>query len=280
VDITAPDASQVGTDLKALTPKGTFVPVSTSDVQDIEMPESSTTTVIEGGYKGTIANRFMLGLDVYYTNIGKAFAELRMGTPSVFYNEDTLRQYLIGNGMGEDEATALAAEIAGCPVGTIAPDQAGASADLLAVNEQTDESYSFWGSDVSLEAAITDRIFADATYSLLQDNVVIKDDAVVQILSVPENKAALGLSYRDGKDILFARAQARYVEGFQVENNVFSGWVDSYTLLDLEASYRLKMSPSTRLFVNATNVFNHVHQEYIGVPEIGRLVVGRIQVDF
>jgi outer membrane receptor protein involved in Fe transport len=54
--------------------------------------------------------------------------------------------------------------------------------------------------------------------------------------------------------------------------------VDSYTLVDLTAGYRLPITGAT-LQLNITNLFDEKYQSFVGTPEIGRMAILRLKYD-
>jgi iron complex outermembrane receptor protein len=65
-----------------------------------------------------------------------------------------------------------------------------------------------------------------------------------------------------------------------MNSGVYVGDVDSFAVVDATVGYRLPFQPSTRISVTATNLFNNEHREFVGAPDIGRLVLFRVQHDF
>jgi len=56
--------------------------------------------------------------------------------------------------------------------------------------------------------------------------------------------------------------------------------VDAYTVFDTNVAYRLPMMPGATLSLTGTNIFDNLHQEFIGAPELGRLLMLRLQYEF
>ena len=64
---------------------------------------------------------------------------------------------------------------------------------------------------------------------------------------------------------------------FPVESGVYAGRVPGYQVLDLYAGWRLPWAPAIELSLDVQNLLDDRHSEYVGAPEIGRLVVGRLR---
>jgi hypothetical protein len=45
-------------------------------------------------------------------------------------------------------------------------------------------------------------------------------------------------------------------------------------------AYRLPFARQVMVSVNALNVFDHDHIEFVGAPSIGRLVMGSVRAEF
>jgi iron complex outermembrane receptor protein len=182
--------------------------------------------------------------------------------------------------MSPDSAATLADSISSLPVGTVSPDQVGASTDILILTSQGG-SYDNWGADLSLEIQLSERFWTSATYSWVLDNT-IPDVAVIGdvVLGIPRNKGSVTLGYRNTRSGLNTSIRARAVESFPVMNGVYAGNVEAYAVLDLDLSYRIPVNPAATVSLSASNLFDNRHQEFVGAPELGRLVVGRVKVGF
>jgi outer membrane receptor protein involved in Fe transport len=279
-EIPAPNSSQVGTALGFFDPGGgNFVPVAEGEITDVDSDKRVITNTVELGYKGTLADRYSVACDVYHTHVTDYFGELFAVTPSVFFDRADLQQYLEGVGLSSADAVALAEEMALIPVGTIAPDEFE-SADILLANRQGG-SYSIWGFDLGLEVYIDRRLSLTGAYSWINDNVITGNPQVGDMfLSVPRNKGSLGLQFRDPNLGLDSALQFRAVESFPVVSVPFVGNVDSYTVVDVSVGYQVSWIPDLRISLNAYNVADNSHHEFVGGPAIGRLLISRVQVTF
>ena len=79
---------------------------------------------------------------------------------------------------------------------------------------------------------------------------------------------------------LSMEGRIRYSDGFPMNSGVFVGDVDTYTVFDANLSYKLPVFSGATLSVTGTNLFNDLHQEFIGAPELGRLLMFRMQYEF
>jgi len=277
----APDASDVGTDLRPLDVQsgGYSAPVASSSLTDVPAVSRIISNTIELGYKGEISERLFLAVDVYRNHIDNYYGETRALNPNLFLNQGDLQNYLeMVGGLPADQAAAVAAAAAGIPLGTVVAD-GQETAEVLLVNELGGE-FTNWGADLTIEARLSPSFLLSGYYSWLDKNIVDLSGVGEQVLSVPRNKASLGLTYRENHHGLDGQLQGRWIESYPVGSGVYSGQIGTYAVVDLGLAYRITWSPEVRVSVEAQNILDNRHQESIGAPELGRLVMVRVQVDF
>ncbi len=269
--VTPPDGSQVGTDLRSFNVVTKWFTDEVDDINDLEPTERNFTTTVEAGYTGSIGRLASLSLDVYWMETDNFAMGLYGATPNVFINEVDLRDYLVDTG-GLDPATAAAyaAAAAQIPVGTVAPDGVESADVILGYRQEGSYVESRWGVDLGTEIEITRELSATLAYSWISKDFP----------SVPRNKGAAGLIYRNLRSGLDGGARFRAVETFYVDSGLYHGDIESYTVLDLNLGYRIPSNRSIRVSVNAYNVFDERHREMLGAPELGRLVVMKMQYEF
>ena len=64
---------------------------------------------------------------------------------------------------------------------------------------------------------------------------------------------------------------------------MYVGTVESSTSVDATVQYKLPITDprfGATLTVTASNLFDNKHQEFIGAPEIGRLISSGVIIDF
>jgi outer membrane receptor protein involved in Fe transport len=61
---------------------------------------------------------------------------------------------------------------------------------------------------------------------------------------------------------------------------VYVGTVAAYTLADLRFGVRVTSAPATSLTFTAENLFDDRPQEFVGSPDVGRLLPARLGVGF
>ena len=67
--------------------------------------------------------------------------------------------------------------------------------------------------------------------------------------------------------------------GYPQQSGVYQGSIDGFSVVDASLGYRV---PGTGTTISTTinNVFDYKHREFIGVPEVGRLALLKVQFEF
>ena len=276
--VAPPTASEVDSELKLLGPDEAFHPVS--GVSDLDRLEPTITNAFELGYQALLRGRIRLAADVYHTRVENFIGHLRVITPNVFLEPETLTAYLEQQGVPQGEAEAVADSLSRTPLGTVTPREALDPTDLiLAVRNFGTVSY--WGSDLSVSVGISDRLTLGGTFSWVSRDLFRMVDGLEDLaLNAPATKGSVETTYRNEGGGWWAAARVRAVSSFPVVSGVYSGTVGSYTLADLRCGIRVASAPATSLTVTAENVFDDRHQEFVGAPDVGRLLLARLGVGF
>ncbi len=279
--VPAPAAADVSSDLRLLNPysQGFDPPIAPAEVRDLPANTREITDALEVGYKGLLGERLFVGVDLYYNRVSDVMGTIQTGTPNVFFNEASLRTYL-ARFLRADSAALIAGVASQAPVGTVTPEESPYPTDILIVTPQGG-AYTFWGLDLDVQARLSDRFAVSGTYSWVSRDSVNQTGALADwTMGAPKHKGAVAVEYRDERRGLTTSVQARAVNAFPVRAGVWRGTVDAYAVVDLSAGLRLPWRRDLRLSVTAFNVMNNRHREYVGAPQIGRLVVARLQTRF
>lgn len=301
----APTANDIGSALAKLNPTTrSFDPVTAAAVADVPQTVPSITNTLEFGYKGLIAERLLVGLDVYYTKVEDFIGPLLVETPNVFFNPFDVGPYVVSElqrlanqGFIAPEdipalAPALTQGLSQVPVGIVTPEQVSASVDpdidpldptTIILAYRNFPSFDLWGADLGLTLLATDWLRFTGTYSFVSENFFTASELGAPsdlALNSPKNKASLGAHYSNERLGLRGEVRGRYVDSFPVISGVFIGDVENYTLFDVLVSYTLPISRSTQVSLNVSNVFDNEHREMVGAPELGRLVLLRVRQSF
>ena len=177
------------------------------------------------------------------------------------------------------QAQQLAAAIAQIPVGTVTPQGALDPVDLL-LEATRGGKMDRWGVDVYAEAQLTSRFFVGGNYSWVDRDSVSIPGITDCILGAPRNKGSLWVDYRNERIGLTAGLRGRAASSLPLKNGVYQGQVDAYDVLDLSVGCRLLPARFILVSLAAYNVLDNRHQEMVGAPELGRLLVTRLRVQF
>jgi outer membrane receptor for ferrienterochelin and colicins len=281
-----PTKAAVSTALKVLDPTtATFNPVSASDVRDIDGLKPSLVNALEGGYKGEIGGRMQLSVDLWHENrrnfVGPALVE----TPNVFLDSATTARYL-GNFAPPATAQALAAGLAKIPLGTVSPDHplTNTPGTDIIVTYRNYGKLDVMGADLAGEYLLDRGYSVAGNYSWVNKDLFSKTEVgglSDVTLNAPANKAMLALRYNNNTPQPYGwELRGRYVAGFPVASGVYNGVVATYTLLDANVSLRIPRSNDVTLSISGQNLLDKKHQEFVGVPALGRFIMTQLRYSF
>ncbi len=302
--------SNVNNVLATLDPAtSTFFPDQPFDVPQIK--ESSTQT-IEVGYKGIIADKLVVGIDGYYSEIEDFVSPLLVVTPNVFLDPATLAASVggqfgaaladpanaqlagalvlaldnpaaggNGNGSALDELTTIyTSGAAQVPYGTVTPQEAFDPTAVM-VTYRNFGSVDFYGLDLSLSYFVNPQWTITGNYSYVSEDFFANLDGIDNIaLNAPKHKVGASLTYRNPQVGFDGNLRLRFVDSFPVQTATFVGSTDSYGVLDLATNYALPFSANTTVNLTIQNLFDNRHFEMVGAPEIGRLAIVRLTQSF
>jgi iron complex outermembrane receptor protein len=278
--IPAPDGSQVGTRLAMLditADRPSFRDVSPADVVDIEGRERTITNAVELGYKGFVAERVAITADAWLTRVSNVGGAQYVATPSVFFDQETLRDYL-GQYLTPEQAAEVAGLVAQVPAGTVSPVETPHPVDLLAVGP-LGGAYTLWGLDVGLDVALTRELSVGGTFSWMNADTIPNVEVLgVAYLNASRAKASAHMEYGNPDWGLTAGLRGRYVRSFRVENGVYAGTVDAYAVVDLALGIAVPWWRAASLLFTVQNLLDERHVEFVGAPELGRFFLMRLRV--
>ena len=313
-----PTAAQVGTTLiiPSVGPGSAAFPVSPDQLQDIGRPVPEIHNTIEAGYKGILAKRLQISLDLWHENRKNFVGPLQLETPVVFMNPAALNAYfgasltpffqaaLQGSpfaafagplaagtasalstslpGSNPTGACAPPASTSGCPIGVVNFDTPNAGNDVIVAYRTYQKSINLWGSDFGGELLLDRGFSIQGTYSWVNKKLFSKTDLGTRddvSLNAPANKHSIAINYRDVATGVSAQLRERHVDGFNTLAFV-GGPVEPYTLIDANLAVRPAFLNGIVLAIDGTNLTNKQHREFTQGNIIGRLIVGRVQVTF
>ncbi len=144
------------------------------------------------------------------------------------------------------------------------------------------------GFSIGLNHYLWDNYLLAGNYSYNKLVKTDESDPIIPAFNTPTNKFNISLSGRDLSIRLGNKAlrnlgfstNYKWVQGFLFEGSPqFTGNIDTYDLLDVQANYFLK-SINTTIKLGASNVLRNLHYETYGGPLIGRLIYFQLTYDF
>ncbi|MCK5574065.1 MAG: TonB-dependent receptor, partial [Bacteroidetes bacterium] len=261
-----------------------FDPVTDSDVRSVPRLKPMVNQTIEAGYKGIIGRDVQIDVGAYYSMIKDFITSQQLFTPNVLLNGSDVYNYMIpyllAGGLSRDTAEAIVEAMSSVPLGTVSPIESTDPTELLLAPTNAGD-IDYWGVDLSVVFSISRSISCAGTYSYISQNY-FEDLAGYGDLSLnaPKHKGSASVRYRASSSGFLSEIRYRYVDGFRVKSAVYRGVVKSYGLIDLLFTYPLAFAPGTKLKLAATNVLGHRHIEFVGAPEIGRMVTAQLSYGF
>lgn len=278
-----PTAAQVPTVLFARNAENQAFQVQPGDVRDIGRLKPTITNTYEVGYNGLVADRFRLALDVYYEKKTDFVGPLIVETPTTHFAGTPLAGYLVANGIAQAQAVTAATAIAMTPIGVVTPDNPLTQAPELILTYRNFGDLDRWGGDLAFDILMTDRVSLNGSYSFVNKNFFPRSEVggVSDVaLNAPKAKVSLGAAYREQPTGFTVDVRGRWIDDFPMNSGVFVGTVEAYTVVDASVAYRFPFAQNTILSVNVQNLLGDKHREFIGAPELGRLVLSQVQVTF
>ena len=256
---------------------------------------------------------------MYRTRTHDFVAPLRVETPNVFLDPDALAASLSaalaqalqdpsaallaaalgvldapehggnGNNTPIDEVTRLF--VAGTndngaafiPFGTVSPLQAS-DPNAIMLTYRNFGDVEFYGFDVSFAYYADEMWTFTGSYSHVNKDLFRNLGGIADVaLNAPSNKFTLGATANMQDRGVRVGFRLRGRSGFPMISGVYIGDVKSSLVFDTDVRYELPSmitDGTVALVVNASNMFNQKHREFVGAPEIGRLVSVGLTADF
>jgi len=294
-----PTSAQVGTQLRTLnSANGSFLDVAPTDLRDVPRIQAETKTTYELGYKALLANRFNVSVDFWQDQHRNFVGPLIVETPNVFLDKATLQSYLTAQltpVVGPAQAPVIAAAVAGAlagtsgsstntgvPLGVVNFDNPLSAASDVIVTYRNFGKLTVWGGDLGTEYNFTNRFSLAGTYSYVNKDFFPRSEVggVQDIsLNAPRTKGSLAGRFHDDAAGWNSELRVRSVAEFPVYSFI-NGTIPSYTLVDAQLAVKPAFLEGWQWSVNATNLFDHKHLEFVGGSQLGRLIVTRMQRTF
>ncbi|HUQ45325.1 MAG TPA: TonB-dependent receptor [Gemmatimonadaceae bacterium] len=293
--------ANVGTKLTYIT-NGTSV--TPDQVVDVGKLKPSYTNVLELGYKGAVGQRLFLATDVWYQRRENFTTAALNFTPNALLDGPTLGAGLAAHlqpvlgASAPAVAAAVAGSLARIPLGTVVPDsRVTTNADIAFTYRSIDKAIDLSGADVAFEYKLTNALSTLGTYSWVNKTEFdIEPGQPPLTLNAPNHKGSVALRFDDQPRNLTTELRARYQNTFRVNSAVFVTGTDltapngskyqyrqppTATFLDAQVSLKVPGVANGALFsLGATNLLDNKVPMFAGVPDIGRLVMSRLQLTF
>lgn len=252
----------------------------------------------EIGYNGILGGKVRVSADVYYQKINDFVGPLRPETPNVFYDSSTFSAYLDkrvqdaialgalppGTPTSAVFPDALRLGLAQIPVGTVAPDQGDNSDILLTYRNFGDVD--LFGADFAFQYISDGKLSLNGTYSYVSEECFdFNNDGSCTsardiALNAPTHKGSIGFRWADEISGVTFDGRARFTGSFPMNSGVYTGEVEGYTVFDANIAYKLPWAPGATIGLTASNIFDDMHQEFVGAPFMGRMILARMQYEF
>jgi len=249
-------------------------------------------------YRLEVDGRGRISAGIGRSSIENFIGPLRVETPTVFFEpastrafiekrvEPMVRQGIVYPALRDLLIHDLTNLVLQLPVGTIMPDQVTTPGLLLTYRNygRVDFSTASLSAEVSLTSAIslegTHAHISEQCFDFVEDAATDCSDLEDISLNLPKTKSSFAIRY-DGADAGYsAEARIRRQRGFYANAGVYAGEVEGYTVLDAQVRFPVPGLPRAEAALTGTNLLDDRHQEFIGAPEIGRLVVASLTYAF
>ncbi len=312
----SPTPSDIGIDIYDPN-TGSVTPEAEASIPAVPGIRESHTETYEVGWTGILQNRVKITADAYYEKKKDFVSPLVLRTPLVTLDGPQIGAYItvpivtaltqqyIAGGLPPDQAQQraqqdaatlvpqLAGAVARVPVGVVtSPEVAAQGADMIVTYVNVGD-IDLWGTDLALQAFLTDQWTLNATYSHVSDDYFQVANSSPIALNAPKDKGTIGLAYRNVVAGFNADARVRFTSSFPAESAGYVGTkcievlpdnpfqedcVASSTLVDVNVGYQI---PGTRATAQlaVTNLFDSPYRSFVGVPNIGRFAILRLKYD-
>jgi len=309
-----PSAAQVGTQLRLLNLTSLqFLDITQDQVRDIAALEPTTSHVLEAGYKALLGNKFQVSVDGWYEHKRNFTGPLIVESPSVFLEPASTIGYLtalftaagvpnpaataqqVGIGMaGQSAATTL--QTTGIPLATIVPTNTPLTArpDIF-LTYRNFGKVNVWGADLALDYVVNRHLSLSGSYAWVNKDFFSKTEVngpTDIALNASKSKGSVTAAWRDDSEGWSAELGFRAVKGFPVNSGVYVSSpdpnhpgsllpTDSYGVVDLQGTWRPPLGARNLLLTaSAQNLLNRHYATFVGVPNLGRLVLTKLTYTF
>jgi iron complex outermembrane receptor protein len=291
-------------------------PVTAANLTDVGPLVPSFNNTWELGYKAILNDRFRVAVDMWYQIRGDVGAPIGQLNPTVQSDSATLKAYLQGAitaaltpslgaavaaGTAAQAAPPLAGYISKLPFGTAALMNTKLAGDpsIIATYTSGIGTVDIHGIDVALDYQANDNWLFSTTFSH-QGKIVFPEigGATNPLMSnSPKYRASGSVKYTNDVHGISWEIGTRYSDAFPVNSGLLNSLgttpngpnpagtalypaVPAQTLFDASASWRLPIRSNVTWSVNIQNIADTPAPTFVGTPNIGRLMITRLQWNF
>lgn len=268
------------------------------DVDPVDPLEPSIISSLSLQYRIEVEGRGRVSAAIGRSSVDNFIGPLRVETPTVFFEPESTRAFIekrvepmvrLGIVYPElrdlliHDLTNLVLEI---PVGTIMPDHVTTPGLLLTYRNHG--RVDFWTAGLSAEVSLTPALSLEGMYAHVSEQCFdFAENAATDCsdledisLNLPKTRSSFSIRYEGADPGYSAEARMRRQRGFYANAGVYAGDVEGYTVLDAQVRFPVPGLPRASAALTATNLLDDRHQEFVGAPEIGRLVVAGLTYAF
>ncbi len=267
-------------------------------IDPVDPLEPSIVNSLSLHYRIEVEGRGRISAAIGRSSVDNFIGPLRVETPTVFFEpestrafiekrvEPMVRQGIVFPALRDlliHDLTNLVLEL---PVGTIMPDQVTTPGLLLTYRNygRVDLSTAGLSAEVSLTPALslegTHAHISEQCFDFVEDAATDCSDLEDISLNLPKTKSSFSIRYEGAESGYSAEARIRRQRGFYANAGVYAGDVEGYTVLDAQVGLPVPGLPRVSAALIGTNLLDDRHQEFIGAPEIGRLLVASLTYAF
>lgn len=267
-------------------------------VRPIDPLQSTIVSSLSLQYQIEAEGRGHISAVIGRSSIDNFIGPLRLETPTVFFDPVSTRAFIekrvepmVRLGIVYPEwrdilIHDLSNLVTQLPVGTIMPDQVTDPGLLLTYRNYG--KVDFWTASLSAEVSLSPALSLEGAYVHVSEQCFdFLEGAATDCsnlgdisLNLPKTRSRLSIRYQGPNSGFSAEARMRHQRGFHANAGVYAGVVEGYAVLDAQVRFPVPGLPRAGAAITATNFLDDRHQEFIGAPEIGRLVVASLTYAF
>ena len=264
----------------------------------IDPLQSTIISSLSLAYRIEAEGRGSLSAHIGHSSVDNFIGPLRVETPTIFFDRASARAFIekrvepmvrlgiVYPALRDLLIHDLANLVSQLPVGTIMPDQVTTPGLLLTYRNYG--KVDFLTAALSAEVWLTPTISLEGAYTHVGEQCFdFAEGAATDCsdledisLNLPKTRSRFSIRYRAPDSGFSAEARMRRQRGFYANAGVHAGDVEGYMVLDAQVRFPLPGLPRGSAALTASNFLDDRHQEFIGAPEIGRLVVASLTYAF